>query len=186
MASKTTGTCKVEFENSGSLLMKRISVSLRDNAIGIALFLLLAIVVGLILASVGNDMWKTYAQWRTQSDASRAIRGTSDANKSGGALFEAHPDDDVEEPEPTTPDGVALDLPGEPQVALLKRRMGKIKAKYDAYNRAMVKHVGETGAEPDVIDERILAHNGNDEYDYKKGRSTTLVGPDGTGRDPRQ
>lgn len=191
-AGASESLCNPTVENSASILIKRISISIRDNMVGIAVFLVLLMVIGYILWNVGKDMWATYSQWKTISDASKEVRGAQNTSSSHTfALLDPpdHPEDDVVEPDPVTEDGVSADLPGEPPIAALKRRYQKIAAKYSAYNDAISKHVNSAGLVPDdVIDQSTLLSRKptNEVYEYKRIRSSVDQNADGTNSDARQ
>ena len=156
-------------EDGTAVHIMRITESVWVNVGGLALF---GVMVGVLAVFTGYVLYlmvRTVRRWHVQ----RAHAAPASATPTAGP---SDLDDDLPRRRRVGKDGLQRDLPSEGTVALLRRRMTALEAKYKAYNAALGAHVaaskqgaGEGGVRnDDVIDARILS-DADATYKYRHG-----------------
>lgn len=165
----------LKITDNGAVLVSRLNASIMSNAVMLGAFMCILVLTSLVLWILIRLCWRVYGRWKLQS----AVMTPITPAKTPDGDDNVHAADDFDS---LGGGGDSEELPADPQVELLRRRMAKVEAKYGAYNRAMGAHALEQGREPDdAIDKGILSHD-NDEYVYRP-RSRVPRGPDGVAVD---
>lgn len=158
MSAPGQPVCRATITDGTELLMKKIGVIIRDNALAVCVCTVILCSTLLVAGYMGKMMYDSVTTYHRQMGSRKAVK----------APTSRLPNDPMAE-DITYASEVAgsLDsMPADAEATVVKGAMGQMQAKYDAYNRAIRDYLTARGRPVDDVMDRKVLDRSEDDYKY--------------------
>jgi hypothetical protein len=144
--------------------VRLIRDAIYENMMSIIAMVVILVVSGLVIFVIFKMAAGVYTEHRLLTNAGMFRKSSVTFGKQRDP--DANVYDPRRDPDPAVRQLLDPDLPPEPELDAIKRKMERVESQYSAYNRALTDHLAQTGRQPDdLMDARIMSRN-NDDFEY--------------------